>query len=282
MQKVLATFSFLSLGLLGLYSCGSSPNKHSLEKKWETDSLLKVPESVLFDGQAKLLYVSNVDGMDTWAKDGKGEISQVGLDGKIIRQDWITGLNSPKGLGIYNGKLYAADVTEIDVIDVAGDSVVNRIPVPGSVGLNDLTITGDGTIYVSDSEGKKLFRVKNGVAELVADQLNHINGVLAHGNDLYVLAEGNLNKLSADNKLIKVAGRLQGGPDGVESIAGTDFIVSGWDGVIYYVYGDGKKEKLLDTRSEKKNSADIGFDEATRTVYVPTFWKNSVVAYTVK
>ena len=28
-------------------------------------------------------------------------------------------------------------------------------------------------------------------------------------------------------------------------------------------------------------AADIGFDAATKTVYVPTFWKNSVVAYKV-
>jgi hypothetical protein len=39
---------------------------------------------------------------------------------------------------------------------------------------------------------------------------------------------------------------------------------------------------LLDTTKEKKNTADIGFDPKTKTVYVPTFWRNSVVAYEVK
>ena len=53
-------------------------------------------------------------------------------------------------------------------------------------------------------------------------------------------------------------------------------------GVIWYVNADGTKEKLYDGREEKRNTADIGFDPKTKTVYVPTFWKNSVVAYEVK
>jgi hypothetical protein len=39
---------------------------------------------------------------------------------------------------------------------------------------------------------------------------------------------------------------------------------------------------LLDTRQEKVNSADIGFDAAKRIVYVPTFYKNTVAAYELK
>jgi hypothetical protein len=39
---------------------------------------------------------------------------------------------------------------------------------------------------------------------------------------------------------------------------------------------------MLDGRSIKMNSADIGFDPATKTVFVPTFWRNTVAAYEVK
>ena len=49
-----------------------------------------------------------------------------------------------------------------------------------------------------------------------------------------------------------------------------------------YVKEDGTKEHLLDTREQKINTADIGYDAEKRIVYVPTFWKNSVVAYRVK
>jgi hypothetical protein len=45
---------------------------------------------------------------------------------------------------------------------------------------------------------------------------------------------------------------------------------------------DKTKQTLIDGRQAKINSADIGFDAATKTVFIPTFWKNSVAAYEVK
>jgi hypothetical protein len=67
--------------------------------------------------------------------------------------------------------------------------------------------------------------------------------------------------------------------DGIENVGANDFIVSCWMGVIYYVNGSGEKQMLLDTRKEKINAADIGFNAGKKIVYVPTFWKNAVVAY---
>ncbi len=74
-----------------LYSCGNA-NKHKLVKKWETEAVFKVPESVLFDKANNVLYVSNIDGKDTWAADGKGSISKMNADGKNIVVDWVAGL----------------------------------------------------------------------------------------------------------------------------------------------------------------------------------------------
>src|SRR6476619_4289162 len=114
--------------------------QHKLTKLWETDSLLKVPESVLFDAGGKVLYVSNIDGTDPWAMDGKGSIGKVGLDGKIIATDWVSGLNSPKGIGIYKGKLYVADISSIVVIDIKKGAIDKTIPVRGAEGLNDVSV----------------------------------------------------------------------------------------------------------------------------------------------
>jgi hypothetical protein len=59
--------------------------QHKLVKLWKTDIILKVPKSVLYDG--KVLYVANIDGTQPWAKDGKGSIGKVTLNGKIIAVD---------------------------------------------------------------------------------------------------------------------------------------------------------------------------------------------------
>jgi hypothetical protein len=75
---------------------------------------------------------------------------------------------------------------------------------------------------------------------------------------------------------------MEGGTDGVEHVTGKDYIVSCWAGAIWYVNGDGTKQNLLDTREQKINTADIGYDAKNRIVYVPTFFKNKIVAYELK
>ena len=260
----------------------SSTKKHELVLKWETDSLLKVPESVLFDKDNKVLYVSNIDGTDPWAADGKGSIGKVGLDGKIIATEWVPGLNAPKGLGMYNGKLYAADLTNLVIIDIASGKIDTTVLIDGAVGLNDITIDSKGIVYISDSPGKKVFRFANGKAELLLDNLNGPNGLLIHENELYVLDNKGLYKMKDDKTLTKITDGLDGNADGVENVNGKDFIVSCWEGLIWYVGQDGKKELLLDTKTQNKNTADIGFNKDSKTVYVPTFFKNTISAYEVK
>jgi hypothetical protein len=67
--------------------------------------------------------------------------------------------------------------------------------------------------------------------------------------------------------------------DGIEKVAPNQYIVSCWNGIVYFVEAGAQKITLFDTRSEKINSADIGYDPQNRIIYVPTFLKNSVVAY---
>src|SRR5688572_23132451 len=59
----------------------------SLEKKWETDTVLTTCESVLYDKERDVLYVSNINGIPD-AKDGNGFISKVSLKGDIIEAQW--------------------------------------------------------------------------------------------------------------------------------------------------------------------------------------------------
>jgi len=268
--------------VITLLSYTTSFGQHQLTKLWETDSVLKVPESVLFDEANKVLYASNIDGTDPWGRDGKGSVGKVGLDGKVISAEWVTGLNCPKGMGLYNGKLYVADFTDVVVIDIKSGKIDKRMAVNGAEGLNDVSISKTGVVYVSDSKGKKIYTVKDGVSELFLDNLKGPNGVLAHGDDFYLLDAGGMYKLNKDKTLTKITDGMEGGTDGIENVGGNDFIVSCWSGVVWYINGDGTKQQLLDSRTDKKNSADIGMDAKNKIVYVPTFWRNTIVAYKVK
>ncbi|HEV8272707.1 MAG TPA: ATP/GTP-binding protein [Chitinophagaceae bacterium] len=279
MKKVLSTTALL---VVILFSSSILFAQHKLEKLWETDSVLKVPESVLFDADHKVLYATNIDGTDPWGKDGKGSVAKVGLDGKVIATEWVSGLNAPKGMGLYKGKLYVADLNEVVVIDIAGAKIEKRIAVTGAEGLNDVSVSRTGTVYVSDSKLKKIFIVKDGVSELFLDNLKGPNGVLMHGDDFYLLDAGGIYKMNKDKILTMIADGMEGGTDGIENISGNDFIVSCWQGVVWYVNADGSKQQLLDSRTDKKNSADIGMDAKNKIIYVPTFWRNTIVAYRVK
>jgi hypothetical protein len=79
-----------------------------------------------------------------------------------------------------------------------------------------------------------------------------------------------------------MANGMEGGTDGIENIQGNDFIVSCWAGALWYISADGSKQLLKDTRAEKGNTADIGIDHQKKIIFVPTFWRNSVIAYQVK
>ena len=111
--------------------------QRQLQRIWETDTTLAIPESVLPDLQNKVLYVSLIDGAP-WEADGKGGIGKVDLNGKIINSYWVTGLNAPKGLGMFGGKLYAADMNGVAVIDIATGKIQSVIKIDSAQGLNDI------------------------------------------------------------------------------------------------------------------------------------------------
>ncbi len=269
--------TYLLLTLL-IVACTMTMAQHKLEKIWETDASLLVPESALFDGDNKVLYVANIDGQP-WEKDGKGSIGKVGLDGKIIQTNWVSGLHAPKGMAKVKNNLYVGDVDAVVVIDIKQGKIVKRITVDGAQGLNDVSADSKGVIWVTDSKLKKLHRIENGKAETYLEGLKGPNGILAHQNELYILDAGGMYRIEKDKTLTKITDGMEGGTDGIEHVTGKDFIVSAWAGAVWYVDEKGNKELLLDTRDKKINSADIGYDARKRILYVPTFFKNTVVAY---
>ena len=107
------------------------------------------PESALFDAANKRIVVSNIVGNPGKA-DGNGYLSLLSMDGKVIARHWVDGMDAPKGMAIARGKLYAADITKVRVVDLASGKLVSSIDVPGAVFLNDMTADTSGNVYVSD------------------------------------------------------------------------------------------------------------------------------------
>lgn len=273
--------AWVALASLGFASSVEAQSPQ-LVKKWETAAALKTPESVCFDAQARVLYVSNIDG-EPWAKDGKGSIGKVDLDGKVIAAEWVKGLHAPKGMGLHAGRLFVADMDGVAIIDVAKGALVETIAIAGAQQLNDITIDAQGAVYVSDSKTGTIHVLKEGKASVWLEKLGGLNGLLAHGEAFYALANGAMHRVGKDKSLTKIVDGLQGGADGIEHVSGSEFVVSCWRGTVYHVDASkGEKHTLLDTSAQKIQSADIGYDAKNRIVYVPTFFTNTVVAYELK
>jgi hypothetical protein len=252
-------------------------NAHSLEKLWETDTVVAVPESVLPDAKHTQLYVSLIDG-GGWDADGKGGVGKLSLDGKHYNGNWISGLNAPKGLGRFDNRLYVADIGNVVVIDIAKGAIEKKIDIPGASGLNDITVDDKGIVYVSDSKTGKLWRIEKDAPTLYMDDLSGINGLKASGKGLYILAKKAVLLANSAKQVVTVT-TLPNGGDGVEEVGNGDLIVSEWLGIVYYVYADGRKEVLLDTHEQKRNTADIHYDIPTHTLYIPGFNTKTVSAY---
>lgn len=259
-------------------SISANAQTHSLEKIWETDSIIAVPESVL--PEKKVMYVSLIDGAP-WGVDGKGGVAKLTLKGKVIDTAWITGLNAPKGMGRVGNKLYVADVTEVVVVDIKRGAIEKKIKVDSAIALNDITVADKGVIYVSDSRTGKIYKVENDVPKLFLENMNGVNGLKAVKDELYIASGKSFVKADANKKVTPIAELPQGG-DGVEPVGNGDFIVTSWVGYVYYVTADGKVETLLDATKDKKNTADIGYDAKKRIVYLPTFNGKTIAAYRLK
>lgn len=271
---------FVALIALGVASMTLAADAHAggLHKLWESAAELKVPESVYFDAQRQLLYVTNIDGKP-WEDDGQGSLAKLTPDGKIVAREWVTGLSAPKGMALKGSHLYVADMKNVVVVDVETGKIAKRIPVSDAQGLNDVTLADDGTIYVSDSLGKKVFALRDDAPTLYLDNLAGPNGLLHHGGDLYVLDGDSMYTVDANRGLKRIAGGISGVLDGLEPVSQNEFLLSTWQGTLHFIHADGSHELLLDTRDAKISAADIGYDRSKRIVYIPTFNTNTVVAY---
>lgn len=256
--------------------------QHALEQIWITSDL-PTPESVLYVAAKKnpYLFVSLIDGEGD-AVDGAGGIATLTTDGKVIDKNWITGLNAPKGMGLYQNRLYVADITELVVIDIKKRALIKKIPVPGAVFLNDVTVNSSGVVFVSDTRTNKVHRIEQDAVSVQLENMNSVNGLKVFGSNLIVGAGPELLLVGADKKPMTLAKGFAQGIDGIEMTKRGEFIVSCWAGLVYYVYSDGRIELLIDSRAQKINTADIGFNPITQQVFVPNFLKNTVTAYQLK
>ncbi len=275
MKKLLLTAVCLFILTLG-YSQNAT-------KIWETEASLKVPESVLLD--KNVLYVSNIDGNPD-EKNGKGFISTLSMDGKINKLTWVNGLNAPKGMGLYNGFLYVSDIDRVAVINVSKGTIDHFIEIPNTKFLNDITVCYKGNVAVSDMKDNAIYLIKDNKAQLLIkdEKLVSVNGLFFEDDVLFIGTSNIIYKydLASDHPQLEVYIQNTGGIDGLERCDANRFIISDWSGKVQIVSPDASPIEVLNFTDNKYNAADIEFDISSKTLYIPTFFGNTVAAYRIK
>lgn len=119
-------------------------------------------ESVAYDPRGKVFYTSDFGpDLKPADKDGKGKITKVSVDGKILEDGFLPAkgqvLNKPKGLWIKGNRLWATDIDAVWVFDLKTKEG-KKFEIPGIQFANDPAVIGD-TLYVSDNRSDQLFKI---------------------------------------------------------------------------------------------------------------------------
>ena len=255
-----------------------------LELIWQTDTLLRTPESVLADKNGNVLYVSNMNS-DMPANSGNGFISKLDMQGNIIDLKWAVGLNGPKGMGKVENNLFVADNDELVKIDLGSGEILEKVKIDGNPGLNDVTVGDDGSVYVSGYATNIIYKVKDGIVESIfeGEDGENFNGLLWEPERMMLITSSGstfktINWATGD---VTVIATDLGHGDGIIPLGSDDYITSDWRGRVFFIPSEGDPVTLLDTREQEINAADIDYVDADKILFVPTFYDNRLKAYKV-
>lgn len=163
----------------------------------QTVTGISFPESVAYDPKAKVLYTGQWAELKPAEKDGKGRISRLSLDGKVLEDRFLPAhgetLHKPKGIWVRGERLWVTDIDAVWVFDLKSRKG-RKLDLPGMGFANDPAVQGNA-LFISDNRGDMIYRVEP------ADFLNHkgrpeiavvFAGKSIHPNGLYPARDGSL------------------------------------------------------------------------------------------
>ena len=260
-----------------------------LEPLWQTEAEFGVPESVLYDRERDVLYVSSFNRVGT-VEPGRGFISKLGLDGTVENLRWVEGLDGPCGMGIRGGSLFVVECTGFLVeIDIASGEIVRRYPIPEAEFINDLVVTDAGDVYMTntarDAAAADIMKLEDGGVRvwMRGPKLHWTNGLLALGDSLVVgnSGDGTWRRVDLAGRAVETITCLGAGVnDGVRPDGEGGLLVSQWRGRLFRIAPDGDVVQIGEM-PPGLNCADFEYLPERRLLIVPTFLGNRVVAYRV-
>jgi glucose/arabinose dehydrogenase len=274
----------LSLALLLLLSPVASAQK---ELPSPTVTGLAMPESVCVGpGPDRKIFITTIGEFD---KDGDGAVMVLQPGGKAV--PFVTGLDDPKGIAVFQKWLYVADKTKVLRIDATSKTpkaevyaAAEKFPTPPKF-LNDVAVDAEnGMVYVSDSgdlkgTGGAVYRVnpKGGAVTLVVDAkklpgLHTPNGLLNDGTSFLLVADFGTGILHRVKLADGTSERVAEGMDGADGLTwdyyGRLYISSWKTGKLFAIPRPGEKPVEVVGKGFQ-SAADTCLDPTGKFILVP-------------
>lgn len=269
----------------------------SAAKLGETTGL-KTPESVRYDPELDVFYVSNINGNPS-QHDGNGFIAVVRADSigsvRILAEGGKNGakLDAPKGLYLVGDTLWVSDIDHVRAFDRRTGAPIADIDLAAQKAtfLNDVAVGGDGAVYVTDTgisfdaQGNvshpgvdQVFKITGRQAtSLKSDSLNAPNGITwDRANSRFLIAPFGGNSVLSWRPGDKSAATFASGPgqyDGIELLADGRVLVTSWADSTVNVLQNGTMSALV---KHVSGPADIGIDTKRSVLVVPRFTENKI------
>lgn len=267
--------------------------KAGLEVVWKVSEGLKSPESIYLDADSGFLFLSQIGDGGGAKKDGDGWISKLAVDGKMVENKWVTGLNAPKGIRSHKGTLYVSDIDRVVAIDIAKGEIKQEIAVPGATFLNDLATGPDGAVYVSDMVKSRVIRIIEGRPSvfLEGEKIQHPNGLMVHdghlilggwgigfNEDFSTDTQGQLLKVNLESKeMSAITPKPTGYLDGIEVDGKGGFLVTDWRaGKLLRISKKGKTRVL---QTFPRGLADHAYLIDRQLLILPEMMEGTLTAY---
>ena len=253
---------------------------------------LHQPESAKYDAEQDVFFISNMVGYGS-VKDANGYIVEVRAGdlskSKVFAENGKAGvvLDAPKGMTIHGDTLWIADIDQMRAINRKTGVAIGSLDFRpyNAVQLNDVTIGGDGAMYITDTGilmtekgvlyrgADKIFRVANGKPEVISQGagLMRPNGITwdKELNKLVVVTfdpfHSQMYSLSPTGER-RLLAKGNGKFDGIEPLGGGKYMVASWNDSSVRLLGNGENRRIA---NNVLSPADIGFDTRRNRLAIP-------------
>jgi sugar lactone lactonase YvrE len=279
---------------------GTASGADSAARKLGVLAQMKTPESVHYDADLDVWFVSNING-NASQHDGNGYIVKVPAESTTTVTMFAEGgkngvkLDAPKGIATTADQLWVADIDVVRVFDKRTGKPLKTISLKAQKAtfLNDIAIGADSAVYVTDTgimfdpKGQmthpgvnRIFRIAfagDKVTEAATgDSLESPNGITYDAaNSRFLLAPFAGKDVQAWTPG-KPPTKIADGPgqyDGIEILRDGRILVSSWADSSVNSIRDGKMSRIVSTVSAP---ADIGVDTKRGVLGIPRFDQNQV------